>query len=72
MNEKILELLTQATPGMTPGILMMYSQQMDKFAKLIIQECAAVCMKEIDTGLMMAPKSPWMAQQVLDHFGVKE
>jgi hypothetical protein len=43
-----------------------------KFAELIIRECAEVCMKEIDTGWVMAPKSPWMAKQILEHFGVEE
>ena len=43
----------------------------EKFAELIVRECAEVCMKEIDTGWVMAPKSPWMAKQILEHFGVE-
>ena len=45
---------------------------LEKFAELIVRECAEACMKEIDTGLMMAPKSPWMAKQILEHFGLEE
>jgi hypothetical protein len=29
-------------------------------------------MKKYDTGLMMAPQSPWIAKQILEHFGVDE
>ena len=41
-----------------------------RFAELIVRECAEVCMKEIDIGWAMAPKSPWMAKQILEHFGM--
>lgn len=42
-----------------------------RLAELVIRECAEVCMKEIDTGWVMAPKSPWMAKQILEHFGLE-
>jgi hypothetical protein len=44
----------------------------EKFAELIVKECAEICMKKYDTGLMMAPQSPWIAKQILEHFGVEE
>ena len=43
-----------------------------KFAELIVKECAEICMKEFDTGLLMAPQAPWIAKQIKEHFGVKE
>lgn len=49
-----------------------YDRELEKFAELIVRECAEACMKEIDTGWVMAPKSPWMAKQILEHFGVEE
>ena len=44
----------------------------EKFAELIVEECAEICMKEIDTGLLMAPQAPWIAKQIKQHFGVEE
>ena len=41
-----------------------------KFAELIVRECAEICMIEYDTGLDMAPRAPWLAKQIKDHFGV--
>ena len=79
MNERIKELAKEA------GVLADYGEDikegryqiggslkgMEKFAELIVRECAEVCMKEIDTGWVTAPKSPWMAKQILEHFGVE-
>jgi hypothetical protein len=83
MNERIKELYDQALEtkfdygggvGVKPGEY--YSNYItvlnpEKFAELIVRECAEVCMKEIDTGWVTAPKSPWMAKQILEHFGVE-
>ena len=44
----------------------------EKFAELIIKECAEICMMEMDTGLMMAPQAPWIAKQIREHFGISE
>ena len=41
------------------------------FAELIVRECAGICMIEYDTGLEMAPRAPWLAKQIKDHFGVE-
>jgi hypothetical protein len=43
----------------------------EKFAELIIKECIDICMKKYDTGLLMAPQSPWIANQIKEHFGVE-
>ena len=79
MNERIKLLAEQA--GITTNLDTDYFEKdinkwidyySEKFAELIVRECAEVCMKDIDNGWAMAPKSPWMAKQILEHFGVKE
>ena len=45
---------------------------LEKFAESIVKECAEICMKEFDTGLLMAPQAPWIAKQIKEHFGVEE
>ena len=79
MNERIKELAEQARLGRGPekihisenGVVIFYFDELEKFAELIVKECAEVCMKEIDIGWAMAPKSPWMAKQILEHFGIE-
>lgn len=76
MNQRIKELsyeaqryaLNNTTGSDLAGLNELWHE---KFAELIVRECAEVCMKEIDTGWVMAPKSPWMAKQILEHFGVE-
>lgn len=79
MNEKLKELAEQAGMNLsafqfsgTPIKYEVTKSELEKFAGLIVKECAEVCMKEIDIGWAMAPKSPWMAKQILEHFGVEE
>ena len=43
----------------------------EKFAELIILECAGICMIEYDTGLEPAPQAPQIARQIKQHFGVE-
>ena len=69
MNERIGELAEQA--GLEYNFDPMTWLKYEKFAELIVRECAEVCMKEIDTGWVMAPKSPWMVKQILEHFGIE-
>ena len=69
MNERIGELAEQA--GLEYNFDPMTWLKYEKFAKLIIRECAEVCMKEIDIGWATAPKSPWMTKQILEHFGIE-
>jgi len=70
MNQRISELAEQA--GLEYNFDPMTWLKYEKFAELIVRECAEVCMKDIDNGWAMAPKSPWMTKQILEHFGVKE
>jgi len=71
MNERIKELIEESTISLgNPQIDGSYFDK-EKFAELIIRECAEICMKEIDIGWAMAPKSPWMAKQILEHFGIE-
>ena len=69
MNRRIEELAEQA--GLEYNFDPMTWLKYEKFAELIVRECAEVCMKEIDIGWAMAPKSPWMTKQILEHFGVE-
>jgi hypothetical protein len=69
MNRRIEELAEQA--GLEYNFDPMTWLKYEKFAELIIRECAEVCMKEIDIGWAMAPKSPWMTKQILEHFGIE-
>jgi hypothetical protein len=73
MNQRIQELAEQSGAGWDDKYhWYVGNEQIKKFAEAIIRECADVCMKEIDTGWVMAPKSPWMAKQILEHFGIEQ
>lgn len=63
---RLQELVKQATHDVL-GV-----KQLDSIilAELIVKECAAVCVEKIDTGSLMAPQAPWMAKQILEHFGL--
>ena len=65
MNEKIRELALQAIQEVAPGVeyKIMLSPAVEKFAELIIRECARVTFK--GTG-------PRSALNILEHFGVEE
>ena len=64
MNKRIQQLATEAELELTI--------ETKKFAELIVKECVEICMKEFDTGLLMAPQAPWIAEQIKQHFGVEE
>ena len=77
MNERIKELAEQATTIVemvsSYGFTSSYANfDREKFAELIVRECVEICMKEFDTGLLMAPQAPWIAKQIREHFGVEE
>ena len=73
MNERIREVwIKAANEDSDPDNWDTQEQFIERFAELIVRECAEICMKDIDIGWAMAPKSPWMAKQILEHFGVKE
>lgn len=74
MNERIRDMLEQPVFDRLRdwyNIGPVQRATLEEFAELIVKECAAVCMKEVDTGLMMTPQDPWMAEQILKHFGVE-
>ena len=76
MNERIRQLAIDAgghgLKMSTIGLSLLGEKQIEKFAELIIRECVEICMKEFDTGLLMAPQAPWIAKQIREHFGVEE
>jgi hypothetical protein len=78
MNERIRELAKLADSGYTGnsedglGASLVGNHAIEKFAELIVRECVEICMKEFDTGLLMAPQAPWIAKQIREHFGVEE
>jgi len=49
-----------------------WEKALEKYAELIVKECVEICMKEFDTGLLMAPQAPGIAKQIKEHFGVEE
>jgi hypothetical protein len=75
MNPRIRELAEQAEQYTDawfreqPTWSEVYDQT---FAQLIVQECVEICMKEFDTGLLMAPQAPQIAEQIRQHFGVEQ
>ena len=74
VNEVYTPPVRSKTPGKIweDGHVDWMEQFNEKFAELIVKECAELCMKKIDTGLLMAPQAPEMAKQILQHFGVEE
>jgi hypothetical protein len=77
MDERIKELAEQAGFIIEDGEIYAnecfheITKDLEKFAELIVRECAGICMIEYDTGLDMAPQAPWIAKQIKDHFGVE-
>jgi hypothetical protein len=77
MNDRIYELAEQAAEFTDANEFAAIERRIwdsifrNKFAELIIQECIDICMKKYDTGLLMAPQSPWIANQIKEHFGVE-
>ena len=69
MNERIKELERQCWQSTQTEPYALFDVK--KFAELIINECAEICMQKYDTGLEMAPRAPWLAKQIKDHFGVE-
>ena len=76
MNERIKELADKATSYCDTLDIADQTIYQDiwkrEFAELIVRECAEACMKRIDIGWATAPRSPWMAKQILEHFGIEE
>lgn len=65
MNERIQELAEQAGYDMD-------MQQHQKFAELIVKECARVCLAQRDPANLNYKPSVKFAEAVKEHFGVEE
>lgn len=73
MNKKINELAVKAgvtfdwDPGTSgPEVYFDRQEDFEKFAELIVQECAGVVAKDIDY------HANWCGDKILKHFGVEE
>ena len=71
MNERIKELITQAgfEPHYEPDGTFSYSEQFEKFAELIVLECAGVTLDYKNDDYY----NGWCdhSAEILEHFGVK-
>jgi hypothetical protein len=68
MNERIRELLLQATTLNGPFIRFKVDQE--KFAELIVRECAGVC--EDYRGTEWGKAAECIGDSIKEHFGVEE
>ena len=67
MNERILELAEQQ--GLTGPNYFLSSQELEKFAELIVKECAAVSRK---SSKRIDDMGSLIAQDIEKHFGVED
>jgi hypothetical protein len=78
MNERMLELYRRAQvpdTAIDPSNNMPYETtrfSADKFAELIVRECAQVCLEQRDPGNLNYKPSVKFAEAVKQHFGVQE
>ena len=76
MNERTIELMNEAnkTVGFTGNIVEMAKVQelMDKFAKLIMQECIRVPYAMWDKAELNADIAVKIENRIREHFGVEE
>ena len=73
MNERIRELVKQATEEVmrnTPSFLVTNEMWQEKFAELIVRECADIFGQE-GTGRYQVDGN-WIAKTIKQHFGVEE
>ena len=69
MNERIKELAEQngfINRFMPPGEQYELLQRYEKFAELIVRECASVVYRDMDRA-----KPIWCSDKILKHFGVE-
>jgi hypothetical protein len=73
MNERIKELAEQAgsTHKQSLGVYQFYGDELEKFAELIVKECAMVCESVTDPGTPLHLVSLGYAQKLKQHFGVE-
>ena len=77
MNERIKELSEQAGMVIVDDEFSTYGKFAEKFAELIVRECAGICEKDgkwwAEKGyLMEAGEAGSLATQIKKHFGVSE
>ena len=78
MNERIRELCSQAISDVdgiqNPDTQNMYIPDCfaEKFAELIVRECAQVCLSQRDPANLNYKPSERFAEAVTQHFGVRE
>jgi hypothetical protein len=78
MNERIKELAEQAGhryyPSSNSGPLRVeyLTPELEKFAELIVRECAQVCLSQRDPANLNYKPSERFAEAVKQHFGVEE
>ena len=70
MNERIKELAKQVDACYIPRYDMwqMDTETMEKFAELIVQECAGI----VQTYMSRWPEDAELTKQIKEHFGVEE
>jgi len=76
MNERIRELLKQATKEVDPYDRVWVFSKVDqaKFAELIVRECAKVCKAQSTYDPIVLPYKPseQFEKAIREHFGVEE
>ena len=70
MNERIKELAEQAgsTHKQNLGVYQFYTDELEKFAELIVRECMRLCQECIDDGCVEAEEP---LSKIKQHFGVE-
>ena len=73
MNERIKELAEQAKKNEPFECSYTKDQWLEKFAELIVQECAGICHKMAeDSDSYVVHDGDTCAEQIKKHFGVEE
>lgn len=80
MNERMRELalrsgaefFTDRDPRLNETVVYFTPEEMEKFAELIVKECAKVCLAQRDPSNLNYKPSERFAEAVKQHFGVEE
>jgi NADH:ubiquinone oxidoreductase subunit E len=75
MNDRIKELAEQvgSTHKQNLGVYQFYTDELEKFAELIVKECAKVSEDDITDGDACCTNTAYrIASQIKKHFGVEE
>ena len=72
MNQRIQKLIEQAThTAMWPGDPDAGELDAEKFAELIVQECAGIANKQFSAASGLDDRDCWTAAEMKKHFGVE-